>query len=91
MRLFEHFLKSVRLKALLGRARKYHMTDEEKAQQRISFAYGNANIDNPHVTREVVERAAEELSAKGGPASGGKNKPLGPHGCLSDDWPSGIP
>lgn len=37
------------------------MTPEAKACQRISFAYGNANISNPNVTREMVERAAEKM------------------------------
>lgn len=38
------------------------MTDDEREQQRRSFAFGNANIDNPNVTREAVDAAAEQLS-----------------------------
>jgi hypothetical protein len=30
-------------------------------EQRISFAYGNAKLSNPLVTREMVERAVDEL------------------------------
>ncbi len=29
--------------------------------QRLSFAYGNANISNPDVTREMVQEAADRL------------------------------
>ena len=36
------------------------MTDAEK--QRRSFAYGNAAIDNPNVTREMIDKAAEEIT-----------------------------
>ena len=31
--------------------------------QRISFAYGNANIENPNVTREMVEQEASRPEA----------------------------
>ena len=34
------------------------MTPEEQEAQRRSFAFGNANIDNPDVTREMVDEAA---------------------------------
>jgi len=36
------------------------MTNEERQEQRISFAFGNANIENPNVTRESVEEVAKE-------------------------------
>lgn len=39
------------------------MTPKEQAEQRINFAYGNVALHNPEVTREDVERAAEELKA----------------------------
>lgn len=29
-------------------------------QQRISWVYGNLAIDNPNITREQIERAAED-------------------------------
>lgn len=32
-------------------------------EQRRSFAFGNCNIDNPAVTREMVDRAAERMAA----------------------------
>lgn len=49
------------LEAALEKARAHVMTPEERRAQRISFAYGNAALDNPSVTREMVEKAAEEL------------------------------
>lgn len=33
------------------------MSPEQPRAQRRSFAYGNCNIDNPYVTREVIARA----------------------------------
>lgn len=35
-----------------------------KERQRRSFAYGNVHIDNPNVTREMVDRAAERLASE---------------------------
>lgn len=35
------------------------LTSEQREQQRRSFAFGNANIDNPNVTRETIEKAAD--------------------------------
>lgn len=45
------------------RARSYDfsMTAEEREAQRRSFAFGNANVDNPDVTRELVDEVAIEL------------------------------
>jgi len=31
-------------------------------QQRRSFAYGNTVIENPRITREMIDRAAEALN-----------------------------
>ncbi len=50
------------LKNLADRASRVQMTADEKEAQRRSFAYGNANIENPAVTREVVDQAASELA-----------------------------
>jgi len=44
-------------------ARKHVMTPEERRAQTISFAYGNLVLDNPAITREMVERAYDELAA----------------------------
>lgn len=49
------------LEEMFAKYREIVMTSEEKEAQRRSFAYGNVNIDNPAVIREVIDRAAEEL------------------------------
>lgn len=46
---------------LLETTKKVVLTPEEKGQQRRSFAYGNVVIENPRITREMVNRAADEL------------------------------
>jgi hypothetical protein len=38
------------------------MTTAEREQQRRSFAYGNAKIENDRITKETIARAAEDLS-----------------------------
>lgn len=48
--------------AAVEAARHYVMTPAEREAQRRSFAYGNANIENPDVTRDVIDRAARRLS-----------------------------
>ena len=48
---------------LVERARHIKMTPAEKEKQRRSFAYGNANIENSAVTREIVDNAADELDS----------------------------
>ncbi|MDD8022088.1 MAG: hypothetical protein PHX82_03125 [Paracoccaceae bacterium] len=47
-----------RLNHLIEIARGVRMTEPQKTEQRISFAYGTAKIENDNVTREMVERAA---------------------------------
>ncbi len=49
------------LQNLLAAARNVVLTPEEKEQQRRSFAYGNVAIENPRITREMVDRAADAL------------------------------
>ena len=38
---------------------------EEKEEQRRNFAYHNAHMSNPNITREMIDRAADKLK-KGG-------------------------
>jgi hypothetical protein len=45
----------------LHRAGRAIMTLAEEEAQRRSFAYGNASIGNPEVTREVIDEAAAAL------------------------------
>ena len=54
------------LSTLLEAARKIRMTPAQREQQRRSFAYGNAKIENELVTRETIDQQAEELDSKDG-------------------------
>lgn len=47
---------------LLADARNRVQTASEKEEQRRSFAYGNLKLSNPNVTREDIDRAAEQLA-----------------------------
>lgn len=40
------------------------MTDEEKEAQRRSFVYGNVAVENPDVTRELVDEVADDMAVK---------------------------
>lgn len=44
-----------RLNQLLDVARKIEMTPTELREHRRSFVYGNTNIENDRITREMVE------------------------------------
>jgi len=52
------------LDKLLELARHRPVTQAEREAQRLSFAYGNANLSNPRITRESIKEAAQELAAK---------------------------
>jgi hypothetical protein len=49
------------LQDLLESTKNVVLTPEEKEEQRRSFAYGNTVIENPRITREMVDCAADEL------------------------------
>lgn len=49
------------LQHLLEAAKNVVLTPEEKEQQRRSFAYGNTVIENPRITREMIDRAADAI------------------------------
>lgn len=51
------------LENLLEAAKKAVPTQKEKEEQRRSFAYGNTKIENPRITREMVDQEAESLGA----------------------------
>lgn len=51
------------LSELIAWARSAVMTPAHAEAQRRSFAYGNTAISNPRITREIVDRAADELYA----------------------------
>lgn len=46
---------------LLEKAKRITMSSKEREQQRRSFAYGNANIENEAVTKEVIEEVANRM------------------------------
>lgn len=52
------------LEELIEWARGYKMTDAEREEQRISFAYGNVAIENPGITKDDVRRAAANMRAQ---------------------------
>ncbi len=52
------------LEKLLEAAKKVQMTESQQEEQRESFAYGNAHIENQFVTRETVKQQAELLKVQ---------------------------
>ena len=52
----------INLQELLDQAKNAVPTQEEKEEQRRSFAYGNTKIENPRITREMVDQAADALN-----------------------------
>ncbi len=49
------------LKELLEAAKRVEMTRQQREEQRRSFAYGNAGLENDRITREMVDEQAEKL------------------------------
>jgi hypothetical protein len=47
---------------LLERAKGIRMSIGDREQQRRSFAFGNANIENEAVTRDVIDEVAERMA-----------------------------
>jgi hypothetical protein len=50
------------LDELIRWARGYEMTPAEREAQRRSFAYGNCAIENPLVTRQMVDEVADRMN-----------------------------
>lgn len=48
------------LENLLEQAKKVRMSEPQRFEQRVSFAFGTAKIENENVTREMVVQAASE-------------------------------
>jgi hypothetical protein len=61
------------LAKLLAATRTREMTPEQKEAQRRSFVYGNTKIENDAITRDTVNRAAEELSKDDGGTGNGSS------------------
>ncbi len=53
------------LSDLLEKAKSIKMTPRQIQEQRVSFVYGNTNIENSRITKEMVE----EIDAKLGEQS----------------------
>ena len=49
------------LQELLAAAKDVKSSSDQNEEQRRSFAYGNTTIENSKITRETVDREAEEL------------------------------
>lgn len=52
------------LQELVNAAKKVTASAEQKEEQRRSFAFGNTNIENPRITRETINKEAEDLKPK---------------------------
>lgn len=52
-----------RLDELVESTKKVIPTNAEKEEQRRSFAFGNTNIENPRITREIVDQEAESIES----------------------------
>jgi hypothetical protein len=51
------------LEKMLEAARKLDVSKEERAAQRLSFAYGNAKLSEVRVTRATIERASHAMES----------------------------
>lgn len=54
---------SEEIEKLIELGRDVNLSLPQKEEQRRSFAYGNASIENDRVTKEMVAREAEALKA----------------------------
>ena len=54
------------LKKLVELARTVQMTPAQQEQQRRSFAYGNAGLENDLITREMIDQQAKKLEDSSG-------------------------
>jgi hypothetical protein len=60
------FVTSADIAILVEKAKRITMSPSEREQQRRSFAYGNANIENEAVTKDVIEEVAEKMGQNPG-------------------------
>jgi hypothetical protein len=52
------------LQKLISLASKVQMNPHQVEEQRRSFAYGSAKIENDRITRQMVDEAAEKLKTR---------------------------
>ena len=50
------------LEALIAKAQKLQMDDNQLREQRLSFVYGNTHIENERITRKIVEEADDKVA-----------------------------
>lgn len=50
------------LEALIEKAQKIEMTEQQMREQRLSFVYGNTYIENDRITMEMVIEADRKVS-----------------------------
>lgn len=55
-----------KLEKLIELAKKVEMTPGQQEQQRRSFAYGNAGLENDLITRKMIDEQADKLKATNG-------------------------
>jgi hypothetical protein len=53
-----------KLEELVSRTRKITMSSGQLREQRRSFAYGNTNIENERITRQMVAEADQKIEAE---------------------------
>jgi len=53
-----------KLEELIIQTRKITMSSGQLREQRQSFAYGNTNIENERITREIVAEADRKIEAE---------------------------
>jgi hypothetical protein len=52
------------LSRLIELAKGVHMNEAQSNEQRNSFVYGNTKIENPKVTRELVEQISHGVATR---------------------------
>lgn len=52
------------LSKLIEMSRSVRVSSEQQEEQRRSFAFGNTALENPRITREIVDEQAERLARK---------------------------
>ncbi|MCC7046580.1 MAG: hypothetical protein IT562_07710 [Alphaproteobacteria bacterium] len=55
---------SKEIEKLVQLAKQVPETPNDRERQRRSFAYGNTAIENPLITREMVEEQADRMAAE---------------------------
>lgn len=58
---YTNSIMSSELDRLIRQSRAHSMTDAEREEQARNFVVGNIGLENPRVTREIVDIAAERL------------------------------